>query len=111
MNIDPAELNQRIEFKRATQAPDGSGGHTSTLTTFAKVWAKVAPVRGQEVVQADRLQRVAAYVFTIRKNERLAISETDRILWKGREYNIRYLPDLVSQEQFIDIEAEAGVAQ
>jgi SPP1 family predicted phage head-tail adaptor len=111
VNLDPGELNQRIEIFRHINTPGTMGGFTRSPEKVCSTWAKVMPTKGVEVQQAERTQMVMAYTFVIRANPARPIDETMLIRWKGRDYNIRYVPDLIDRDQYQHIEAETGVAQ
>lgn len=111
MNIDPGELNQRVSVYRHQKTSDGMGGFTTSAVKVRDIWAKVMPIRGTETGQAGRVQAVMGYTFVIRENPALALAPDMFFRWHGRDFNIRFLPDVVNQAQFLFVETETGVAQ
>jgi head-tail adaptor len=57
----------------------------------------------------DRVNASAMYLFVIRY--RTDVEESDRILWKGEFYNIRYIAQGTGRALYLEIDAERGVAQ
>jgi len=105
----PGEMNERIQIIRETRTSDGAGGQTLSLTTLASVWAHVRPRSGREMERFDRVNASAMYLFVIRY--RTDVEESDRILWKGEYYNIRYIAQGTGRALYLEIDAERGVAQ
>ncbi len=102
------EMDQRIELQKETRTPDGQGGFTSEWTTQDTVWAHVRPQRGSEREHGDRIQAEAGYFVVIRY--RSDINETWRIVWNGRNMNIRFLQDEGPRALYLPMEVERGVA-
>ena len=105
----PGEMNERIQIIRETRTSDGAGGQTLSLTTLASVWAHVRPRSGREMERFDRVNASAMYLFVIRY--RTDVEESDRVLWKGEYYNIRYIAQGTGRALYLEIDAERGVAQ
>lgn len=108
MDIDPGELDQRINIEAEISTPDGMGGTTTSWQVVAAVWAKVRPLTGNERTAAAQVESPAKYAVIIRNR---AVSENQRIKWVSngnRLLNIRF----IGREQramYIKIEAEIGV--
>jgi SPP1 family predicted phage head-tail adaptor len=105
----PGEMNERVQIIRETRTSDGAGGQTLSLTTLASVWAHVRPRSGREMERFDRVNASAMYLFVIRY--RTDVEESDRIMWKGEFYNIRYIAQGTGRALYLEIDAERGVAQ
>lgn len=104
------DLDQRVELRRRTLTPDGSGGATSSVSTYATVWANVRPMTGRERERSQRMEATADYVVTIR--DRSDVLESDEILWLltagNRSMNIRFVRNDGPRHAFLEIEAEMG---
>lgn len=100
------ELDQRITIKRKALARDGAGGATQSWTTLVTLWALVRPMSGGERNAAMRNEARADYLVVIRWRDDLRAG--DRIEWRGRYMNIRFLKNRGPREQFLEIEAEMG---
>lgn len=101
-------LKHRIEFQKQERTPDGLGGASVTWVTFATARAALRHQRGNEELQHDQIQSPASVIFDIRP--RTDLQEGHRIIYNGRAYNIRYIPDLEPRTRLLSIEAERGVA-
>ena len=102
------ELRERIKVERETLTQTDMGGQTVALTTVFEDWALVRPMRLAERSGDGQLTATAGYIFVIRNQA--SVLPTDRILWNGEYYNIRGLRTRGIQANFIEIEAERGVA-
>ena len=105
-------MDQQITFQRAADTADGAGGITQAWANIAAnptVWANVKAKSGREALNEGRMTAVFVTVFTI--YHRSDISELDRIVWNGENYNIRAILRTSGREMRLQIEAERGVAQ
>lgn len=106
------KLDQQITFQRFAETPDGAGGSTETwanLATDPTVWANVKAKAGRESLDEGRINASFVKLFTIHNRDDL--SELDRIVWGGENYNIRGVRREGGRQLFLVIEAERGVAQ
>ena len=101
------ELDQRVTIRREVRTPDGMGGSTLSWVDVGKpVWAKVRPMSGSEREHSDKLNAQSNYIIVIRY--RSDLMESDILVWKDTEFNIRFPKD-VPRSRFLVIEAEKGV--
>ena len=106
------KLDQRITLQRKTATADGAGGVTeawANLATNAQPWAAVTAKAGREGMTEGRM--VATFVTTFTIHNRDDLTELDRIVWGGENYNIRGIRREGGRQLFLIIEAERGVAQ
>jgi SPP1 family predicted phage head-tail adaptor len=110
---EPGEvgIDQAVELWQQTRTPDGHGGFTVTWAKVTDIMAGIKQLPGDEKSQAGRLARVARVEFTVQTASAYPITEKMQFRWKGRQYNIRYVPETVTVGERIKIIAEAGVAQ
>ena len=104
-------LDQRITLQSCTTTVDDAGGRTKTWANFATVptvWARVQNAAGSEINDADGIAAVQKAVFTIRN--RTDVTEKDRIVWDGANWNIREVKRMGSRQMYLKIIAERGVA-
>lgn len=106
--IDPGELDQQIVIQQKTQTRRTDGGFDVSWTQIAKVWARVRQMRGNERYVADQLEARGLYRFTIRR--RTDITAEMRIVWGGKNFNIRFDPTTSGRDHFMTIEAERDAA-
>ncbi len=107
----PGKLNERITFQAATLVSDGGGGSTKTwanLATTPTVWCEVKAQTGREVFDSERDNASSLVKFTIRN--RSDIDETMRIVWRGKNHNIRDVPGVSPHDMYLTIIAEQGVS-
>lgn len=100
------ELDQRVEIRREVRDDDGMGGSVLSWETIATVWALVRPMTGREREHSDKMNATANYLIVIRYRD--DITEEDVIVWRGRQFNIRFLKDR-ARSRFLELEAERGV--
>lgn len=108
-NYRPGELDKRVIIRREVETPDGYGGFELTTQDITTVWAKVTRKAGRESFDSDRVQASASCSFVIRY--RSDLSEKDRLVFAGVEYNIISGLDQGGRDLYLEIEAERGVAQ
>ncbi|WWT39532.1 head-tail adaptor [Microcystis phage Mae-JY02] len=105
------QLDQRVTLQRYAETPDGGGGATRTWASLAQtptVWAHVKPRLGSERMEEGRMNAAAFATFTIRYRD--DITELDRIVWKGEAWNIRRIMRVSQRNQYLEVDAERGVA-
>lgn len=61
---------------------------------------------GRERFHADQTQPTANYMVTIRN--RRDLTESDYIVWRGGEMNIRFIRDRGSRSLWLELECERG---
>ena len=102
-------LTQSVSFVRNrdyTQEADGS--LTPANETYWRTFARVHAQRGGESNQSDQTEARATYRFWVHRNE--GVQEDDIIVWRGQQYNIRFVDDGGPGTVYMMIEAERGVA-
>lgn len=102
------KLDERISLQRATLIADGQGGQSESWTEYAEVWASVRPMKGMERQASQREEAISDYLVTVRYLD--DILDSDRIVWRGRQLNIRFKRDAGPRAQYLEIEAELGAA-
>ena len=105
------QMDQRITLQRLADTPDGGGGLVRTwgdVATNACPWASVRAKAGKEGLGEGRTNATYVVVFTI--YNRADLSEKDRLVWNGENYNIRGILRTGDRKLFLQIEAERGVA-
>ena len=101
-------LDRRITIERNNEVQDEFGGLTSVWTTFAAVWARVAPVTGKETFLSDQVTASADTLFRIRYL--VGLDTKMRIVYNEKNYNIKNILEIGRREGFnilaINVEAE-----
>lgn len=105
-------MDQRITLQRCTETADGAGGVTrawANLLRDPSPWASVSAKAGGENLNEGRVNAAYTVAFTI--YNRSDLSEKDRIVWQGENYNIRSVSRLGDRQQYLTIIAERGVSE
>lgn len=108
-DITAGQLKRRIILHRLQTVPDGSGGVKTAWTQVAQPWAKIKPKSGSEKLHADRLDATGLATVIIRYRE--DITESDKMVYKGEDYQIRSIIDIEEMHQWLELTVERGVAQ
>lgn len=64
--MEPGELRQRVQIQECSDSRSLSGGNIGTWRTLDTVWAKVAPLVGRELVEAQQMHEQAQVKITLR---------------------------------------------
>ena len=100
-----------IEIQEEKETPDGSGGRETEWVKFSSAFADPRWVKGNEQTKSSDGDRVAAVETWLLKINFISGITTDmRVLWDGRNYNIRSAADREQKRRHIILEIEAGVA-
>ena len=104
----PGELNERVTIEQITRTPDGQGGYTEAWSAVDTVWAMVRPKSGYERAQSGQVDAPVTYLVVIRY--RSGMSETNRLLWRGKILNIRFIHDPGPRRQFLPIDCDTSLS-
>ena len=105
------ELRHVITIERKATVSDGMGGVKETAwTPWLTVRAKIAAVKGDEVVQSQRLSGVVNYDLTARWSPDLdKVTPGDRAIdAKGLVYDIRAIVNLDNRSKYLVMICETG---
>lgn len=94
--INAGDLNKRVSIQRlSANSPDrDQGGATdASWSTLATVYAKVAPLRGRELIAAQQVASEVTGTIQIRYRADLSITSADRVLYGSRAYDILAVVD------------------
>jgi len=108
MPYSPGELNERVTIRRTTETQDAYGTLIQTVRDVASVWAKVRPMSGGERSAAQQTEAQSNYLIVMRY--RADVLPADTLIWRGVEFNIRFIRDRGPRSLYLEIEAERGVA-
>lgn len=109
MDHQPGEFQERISIERAISSPDGAGGQTIIWRARypGGIWAKVVSVRGREEERLNRLVTIETYLIIVRFS--IDITTHDRIIWRGKAFNVRSVADREGDRRYLTCECESGV--
>jgi len=98
------ELRHRITFQNLTLMPDGQGGSDEVWADAFTVWASVVPKNKSERLFSAQIQYQRTHQIIIRWRE--GVSTEQRILFKGRVFQIHAFSNYDERRFFITIDAE-----
>jgi SPP1 family predicted phage head-tail adaptor len=104
VRIAAGDLNRRIQLQARTEARDGAGNATNTWTTFATVWASIAPLSGLELERAKAFEASVSHRVSIRHRD--DVTEKHRALYGDRVFLINAVIDVESQQIRDDLYCE-----
>ncbi len=110
MNINPGELNKRIQIVnvKKTNFKDGfAAGKENEV--IRDTWAKVTRVSVSEVMKAEREINVTKCRFLIRYSP-VEITHFMFVLYAGTYYQIEYVNNYGDSDEYVEIMATAGEA-
>jgi SPP1 family predicted phage head-tail adaptor len=84
--MSSGEMRQRISIQKKVVGRDSFGAEAITWSQLAEVWATAEPLRGQEYLEARRLQSDLDIRFRIRFRE--GIVPSMRVVYNGRTFDI-----------------------
>lgn len=103
------KLNRLIEIYSLSTTKTATGGASDSWAIRDTYYARVEPVSGMESVRFDRLGAHGVTRFIIRYNE--DVVESDKIVYKGVDYQIRSIINIEEADLWLEIMGEKGVAQ
>jgi SPP1 family predicted phage head-tail adaptor len=105
--ITAGKRNKQIVLQRKTQTTDDYGGIVDTWTTYATVWARVAPLKGRELIAAKAAQ--SEVTTRIEMLYRSGVIEDDRVVYGGKYYNISAVIDPEEKHEELQIMTTTGL--
>jgi len=100
-------MRERVTIQVNTYAKDVLGANIPTVATLATVWARVQPLRGQEMKDIGRLAAKQLYLVIIRY--RTDVTTDNKIIWGSKTLNIRSIQNRDERSGFLSMECEDGV--
>src|ERR1035437_10508099 len=84
MSIEAGKLRHQIELQSATNSQSASGEVTQAWTTYATVWAELAPLAGREWYRGKSFGETVSHKIVIRY--RADVNTKHRALFGSRVY-------------------------
>lgn len=103
--INAGDFKHRISIVRRTQNTDGDGFSTASDTEVVKAWAKINTTKGFTLVSQGSNFEDATTRFLIR-TPTVEILRTDLVLFKGKEWRIRYLNNIDQSDELTELQCE-----
>lgn len=108
--MDAGALRQRIEIQRPVCGRDENGFEMVKYCPLKTVWAKVNGLFGKEWWEAKSYDAENTVEFTIRYNACRDLTLRDRILFRGRLYNITSIDNVLFRNEFLKIKGTADLS-
>ncbi len=104
-------MRHRATFQRESAGTDDFGNVTQgTWTTLTECFAKFAPERSSERIEAGRLEASVMGTLTVRSTATTrGITEADRVLFRSATYNIRAITNPDQRNRWLTMTVERGV--
>ena len=99
--MDVGKLNKRVELHAVTLTADGMGEAITTYASYATVWAQIRPMQANETAQSDQIVTKVLHKITIRYNS--SVTETDRIVYDSRTFDINSILDQFENERYMEL--------
>ncbi len=114
-DMNAGMLREPVTFQRATKVSDGAGGYSeawaaiSGASTQAHVKAlSGGALSGGERYASGRIESITKWRLSVRYFSGLL--ESDRVVVRSRNYNIRFINNLEFQDRWLVIDLDGGVA-
>jgi SPP1 family predicted phage head-tail adaptor len=107
-NIKAGMLREPVEFQSQVITSVGGGASTITYTNRANVRGAFKPMSGSERLYAERLDATTRNRLVIRY--RSDLTESDRVIIRGRAYQIRSIINTEFRNRWLEIDLDGGVA-
>lgn len=104
-NINPSELRHSIIIERCRKIKDEDNRLVEEWTTLCNARAKILYTRGTEYTESYGTSSNVGVTFYIRYNHK-DINSKDRIIYKGKSYNIIYVNNVQESNRYYEIKAE-----
>lgn len=103
--INAGDFNKRISIVRRTYTEDGDGFRVVSETEVCKAWAKINTTKGYTLVASGSNFENATTRMLIR-HPNTEINRKDIVLYRGKEWNIRYLNNIDQADKFVELQVE-----
>lgn len=95
------ELDQYVTIQQGTEGQDTTGEPDMTWATLASIWAMIEPLRGNELLGAQKVSATAN--FGVRIRARSDVTAKMRIIWGTRTLDIEQVMPSTRREHYLDL--------
>lgn len=97
------ELRHKIILQKLTTSTNENGFEEEVWEDYLTVWAGVSNLYGREYFEAAALQAEKTVKFTVRFIK--DITESMRILFEGKQYNIISIDNIKYRNRYMEVKA------
>lgn len=105
--ITIGQMNQRVLIQRYSSSPTAAGGRPRTWSNLATVWARVEQLKGDELVEAMKINPKITHRIMMRYRD---LRSADRLVHKSVNFAIHSIINEESMDVKLVILAEQGAA-
>lgn len=102
-------LREPVEIQELRTVDIGGGAVERTFLTKHTARGYMKPLSGGERLYAERLDAQTRNRLVIRYQA--GITESDRVVIRGRAYQIRFISNVEFRNRWLEIDLDGGVAQ
>lgn len=102
-----SRLKERITLETPVETPDGQGGMVRSWATYAQCFAEVTALSLDGGERIDAAREVMRLAYRIVLRARTDVTTRMRVVWKGRQLNIRLV---IPGDASLELLVEEGVA-
>lgn len=99
-------LRHKITIERESQVQDNVGGYSSSWSTLSQPFAFIKPMSGNERFWANRLESNLTHRIFLRYIT--DITTKDRIIYDGREFQIRAIINVEERDKWLELHCVEG---
>jgi SPP1 family predicted phage head-tail adaptor len=104
-------LREPVMFQRYTEAADAYGNTVQDWADHLARYADVLETPGREGLAAGRVESTRTATMRIRRDSQtLALTAADRVICRGKKWNIRAIGEVSRDRTLLELVIEAGVA-
>lgn len=107
-NVKAGMLREPVEFQRQVKTDIGGGATTITYVKRVDLRGHFKPMSGSERMYVERIDATTRNRLIIR--HRTDLLESDRVIVRGRAYQIRFINNMEFRNKFLEIDLDGGVA-
>jgi SPP1 family predicted phage head-tail adaptor len=103
--MNPAKLDRRVTLRERSMTRDDTGTRLESWDDVADIWAELVATKGSKPVTADTEREKQATTWRIRY--RAMASNTHRLIYKGKTYEIKGIEETGGRENLLTLETYA----
>lgn len=102
MNVNPGELNKKIQIIQKEEQEDEDGFPVLSDKVIRTCWARYSNTSGSEIIKAGTEFASAKARFLIRYSS-VPINEDMFVRYQGKDYNIEYINPYGDSKEYMEI--------